>query len=75
MTFSLKPPFSYEKTLWVKSTLTHSQLAVDLRILKMQLDIRGHTLNATDSVKIDHVERALDSEKVIGKRIDNEGQR
>ena len=67
--------FSDQELEELKEEMYRTQLAVDLKILKMQLDIRGHKLNATDSVKIDHVQRALDSEKVIGKGIDNEGQR
>ena len=66
--------FSDQELEELKEEMYRTQLAVDLKILKMQLDIRGHKLNATDSVKIDHVQRALDSEKVIGKGIDNEGQ-
>ena len=67
--------FSDQELEELKEEMYRTQLAVDLKILKMQLDIRGHKLNATDSVKIDHVQRALNSEKVIGKGIDNEGQR
>ena len=67
--------FSDQELEELKEEMYRTQLAVDLKILKMQLDIRCHKLNATDSVKIDHVQRALDSEKVIGKGIDNEGQR
>ena len=66
--------FSDQELEELKEEMYRTQLAVDLKILKMQLDIRGHKLNATDSVKIDHVQRALDSEKVIGKGIENEGQ-
>ena len=66
--------FSDQELDELSEEMYRTQLAVDLKILKMQLDIRGHKLNATDSVKIDHVQRALDSEKVIGKGIDNEGQ-
>ena len=66
--------FSDQELEELKEEMYRTQLAVDLKILKMQLDIRGHKLNPTDSVKIDHVQRALDSEKVIGKGIDNEGQ-
>ena len=67
--------FSDQELEELKEEMYRTQLAVDLKILKMQLDIRCHKLNATDSVKIDHVQRALDSEKVIGKGIDNEGRR
>ena len=67
--------FSDQELEELSEEMYRTQLAVDLKILKMQLDMRGHMLNTTDSVKIDHVQRALDSEKVIGKRIDNKGQR
>ena len=67
--------FSDQELEELKEEMYRTQLAVDLKILKMQLDIRGHKLNATDSVKIDLVQSALDSEKVIGKWIDNKGQR
>ena len=67
--------FSDQELEELSEEMYRTELAVDLKILKMQLDIRGHKLNATDSEKIDHVQRALDSEKVIGKGIDNKGQR
>ena len=67
--------FSDQELEELKEEMYRTQLAVDFKILKMQLDIRGHKLNTTDSVKIDHVQSALDSEKVIGKWMDNEGQR
>ena len=66
--------FSDQELEELSEEMYRAELAVDLKILKMQLDIRGHKLNATDSEKIDHVQRALDSEKVIGKGIDNKGQ-
>ena len=66
--------FSDQELEELSEEMYRTELAVDLKILKMQLDIRGHKLNATDSEKIDHVQRALDSEKVIGKGIDNKGQ-
>ena len=66
--------FSDQELEELSEEMYRTELAVDLKILKMQLDIRGHKLNATDSEKVDHVQRALDSEKVIGKGIDNKGQ-
>ena len=66
--------FSDQELEELSEEMYRTELAVYLKILKMQLDIRGHKLNATDSEKIDHVQRALDSEKVIGKGIDNKGQ-
>ena len=45
-----------------------TQLLIDFRMLKMQLDIRGIKLGVTDTVKVDFVKEAFDSEKTIGKR-------
>ena len=47
-----------------------TQLLIDFRMLKMQLDIRGIKLGVTDTVKVDFVNEAFDSEKAIGKRIE-----
>ena len=67
--------FSDQELEELSEEMYRTQLAVDLNILKMQLDIRGHKPNVTNSVIIDLVQKALDSEKVIGKGVDNEGQR
>ena len=47
-----------------------TQLLIDFRMLKMQLDIRGIKLGVTDTVKVDFVKEAFDSERAIGKRIE-----
>ena len=47
-----------------------TQLLIDFRMLKMQLDIRGIKLGVTDTVKVDFVREAFQSEKRIGKRIE-----
>jgi len=44
-----------------------TQLLIDFRMLKTQLDIRGIKLGVTDTVKVDFVKEAFDSEKAIGK--------
>ena len=68
--------FSDQELEELKEEMYRTQLAVDLKILKMQLDVRGHKMDATDSMIIDPVQRALDSEKKIGKGIEgDEGQR
>ena len=59
--------FSDQELEELKEEMYRTQLAVDFKILKMQLDIRGTKLDPTDSMKIDRVQRALDLEKVIGK--------
>ena len=59
--------FSDQELEELNEEMYRTQLAVDFKILKMQLDIRGIKLDPTDSMKIDRVQRALDSEKVIGK--------
>jgi len=44
-----------------------TQLLIDFRMLKTQLDIRGIKLGVTDTVKVDFVKEAFHSEKAIGK--------
>ena len=60
--------FSDQELEELKEEMYRTQLAVDLKMLKMQVDIRGIKLGATQSMNVDHVQRALDSEKPIGKR-------
>ena len=45
-----------------------TQLLIDFRILQMQLDIRGIKLGVTDTVKVDFVKEAFDSENTIGEK-------
>ena len=66
--------FSDQELEELKEEMYRTQLAVDLKILHMQLDIRRKKLNVIDSVQIGQVQRALDYEKVIGKGIYKEGQ-
>jgi len=41
--------------------LYRTQLLIDFRMLKMQLEIRGIKLGVTDTVKLDFVKEAFDS--------------
>ena len=66
--------FSDQELEELKEEMYRTQLAVDLKILHMQLDIRRKKLNVIDSVQIGQVQRVLDYEKVIGKGIYKEGQ-
>ena len=73
---NVRARFSDQELEELKEEMYRTQLAVDLKILKMQLDVRGHKMNTTDSMIIDLVQKALDSEKKIGKGIEgDEGQR
>jgi len=60
--------FSDQELEELNEEMYRTQLAVDLKMLKMQVDIRGIKLGATHSMNVDDVQRALDSEKPIGKR-------
>ena len=44
-----------------------TQLLIEFRMMEMQLDIRGIKLGVTDTVKVDFVREAFDSENTIGK--------
>jgi len=59
--------FSDQELEELNEEMYRTQLAMDLKILKMQLNIRRINLDATYTMKIDRVQRALDSEKPIGK--------
>ena len=52
--------------LWEE--MYRTELAVDLKLLKMQLEIRGVKMDVTHSIRVDRVQKALDSEKAIGER-------
>ena len=60
--------FSDQELEELNEEMHRTQLLIDFRMLKMQLEIRGTKLGATDTVKVDFVKRALDSENTIGKR-------
>ena len=59
--------FSDQELEELNEEMYRTQLLIDFRMLKMQLDIRGIKLGSTDSMKVDSVKRALDSEKIVGK--------
>ena len=59
--------FSDQELEELNEEMYRTQLLIDFRMLKMQLDIRGIKLSVTDTVKVDFVKRALDSENTIGK--------
>lgn len=62
--------FSDQELEELSEEMHRTQLAVDLKLVKMQLDIRGIPLDSTHSKNVDDVQRALDSEKAIGKETD-----
>ena len=59
--------FSHQEREELKEEMLKTKLAIDLRILKMQLDIHGIQLGDTDTVVVDYIGEVLDSEKTIGK--------
>ena len=63
----IRARFSDQELEELNEEMYRTQLAVDLKILKMQLYIRGIKLGATHYMNVDHVKKALDSEKAIGK--------
>ena len=60
--------FSDQELEELNEEMYRTQLLIDFTMLKRQLDIRGLKLGVTDTVKVDFVKRALDSENTIGKR-------
>ena len=60
--------FSDQELEELNEEMYRTQLLIDFRMLKMQLDIRGIKLGSTDAMKVDSVKRTLDSENRIGKR-------
>ena len=60
--------FSDQELEELSEEMYRTELAVDLKLLKMQLEIRGVKMDVTDSMKADRVQKALDSEKAIGER-------
>ena len=64
---AIRVRFSDQELEELNEEMYRTQLLVDFRMLKMQLDIRGLKLGVTDSTKIDSIDRTLKSEKAIGK--------
>jgi len=60
--------FSYQEREELKEEMFRTKLLIDLRMLKMQLDIRGIQLGDTDTVVVDYIGEVLDSEKKIDKK-------
>ena len=60
--------FSDQELEDLREEMYRTQLAVDLKLLKMQLEIRGVKMDVTHSMRVDRVQKALDSEKAIGER-------
>lgn len=65
--------FSYQEREELKEEMFRTKLLIDLRMLKMQLDIRGIQLGDTDTVVVDYIGEVLDSEKKIGKSTEKRG--
>ena len=66
-TMGARVRFSDQELEELSEEMYRTQLAVDLKLVRMQLGIRGMALDATHSKNVDDVQRALDSEKAIGK--------
>ena len=64
----IRTRFSDQELEELNEEMHRTQLLIDFRILKMQLDIRGVKLGVADAVKVDIVQHTLDSENTIGKR-------
>ena len=64
--------FSDQELEELKEEMYRTQLLIDFKMLKMQLNNRGKTLELIETVVLDRVERALDSEKKIGKDTERE---
>ena len=60
--------FSDQELEELSEEMYRTELAVDLKLLKMQLEIRGVKMDVTHSMKVDRVQKALDSGKAIGER-------
>ena len=58
--------FSDQELEELSEEMYRMQLAVELKLLKMQLKVRGLILDVTFSMKVDEIQKALDSERKIG---------
>ena len=59
--------FSDQELEELSEEMYRMQLAVELKLLKMQIKVRGLNLDITFSMKVDEIQKALDSERKIGK--------
>jgi len=64
----IRARFSDQELEELNEEMYRTQLVIDFRMLKMQLDIRALRLGSMDTVKVDRLKRELDSDKPIGKR-------
>ena len=62
--------FSDQEREELDEEMHRTQLLIDFRMLKMQLDIRDIQLGATDTAEVFFVKEALDLGKAIGKKAD-----
>lgn len=58
--------FSDQELEELSEEMYRTQLAVELKLLKMELKVRGINLDVTFSMKVDEIQKALDSERKIG---------
>ncbi|XP_068745964.1 NFX1-type zinc finger-containing protein 1-like [Montipora capricornis] len=59
--------FSEQELEELNEEMYRTQLAVDVKLLKMQIKVRGISLDAVYSSSLDRIQKRLDSEKAIGK--------
>ena len=68
MGIRLRARFSEQELEELNEEMFRTELLVDYRMLKLQLDSRGIKLGVTDKLKVDNIRQALESEKAIGKK-------
>ena len=66
--------FSDQEREELNEEMYRTQLLIDFRMLKVQLDIRDIQLGATDIAEVFLVKEALDSGRAIGKKLDEVGK-
>ncbi|XP_068745966.1 NFX1-type zinc finger-containing protein 1-like isoform X2 [Montipora capricornis] len=59
--------FSEQELEELNEEMYRTQLAVDVKLLKMQIKVRGISLDAVYSSSLDRIQKRVDSEKAIGK--------
>lgn len=65
----LRDRFSDQELEELSEEMYRTKLAVDFKLLKMQLQIRSINLGVTHSMKVGEMQKALDSERKIGKSL------
>ena len=63
----IRARFSEQELEELNEEMYRTQLAVDLKLLKMQIKVRGISLDAVYSSSLERIQKRLDSEKAIGK--------